>query len=192
MEKTEKETVNKFEGWILGALTAIDPDMVEEMIENDTVPLLFDYELPIYLSGMRNIIIKNKDDILKELTMDSVLLYSKQYRPDLAKVINTQDGYIWMSRFLKVIIFVIENVELNSHEMRQKFFAQIKAKKEEKLRHAIPPPPPAPTPIPPTLTPPPTPKLKAPPSQPDPPLKEKAKKSRKLDEIDFPPPIQLE
>lgn len=170
-------------------LTAIEPEKVEELIEIDEVPLLFDYELPSFLLGIKSIIMKHKEEVLEGLTMDIVLSYAKQYRPDLGRVINTKEGYVWMSRFLKVIRFTIENIELNRNEVRQKFYAQIAAKKGEKLRRAVPPPPPTPPAI---LKAPPSPALEVPPIEPVTVPAEKKKKSKKFDDFDLPPPVQLD
>lgn len=186
---SEKEEVSKFEGWIVGMLTAIEAEKVEEMIEIDEVPLLFDYELPSFLLGIKSVIKKHKEEVLEGITMDSVLSYAKQYRPDLGRVINTEEGYLWMSRFLKVIRFTIENIELNRNEVRQKFYAQIAAKRNEKLKRAVPPPPLSPPVI---LKPPPSPALEVPPIKTITVPAEKKKKSKKVDDFDLPPPVQLD
>ena len=131
----EKEKVNRFKYWVIGMVNGIAAKDLFAMIKNNDVPLPFELELPTYFSWVKDAVIEYKQDILDQLTFESAMKYSGEFRPDLKVILQHARGREWLNRFLKVIRFMIENIELSAHEMKVKFLK--KAQKIQAERNAI-------------------------------------------------------
>lgn len=129
----EKAKVDRFKYWIIGIINGIQAKDLFQMIKDNDVPLLFDLELPPYFNWVKDSVIEKKDDILEALTYENVIKYSGEFRPDLKELILHERGREWIKRFFKVLVFMIENVELSSHEMKRKFLKKAKAIQEGRL-----------------------------------------------------------
>ncbi|HEC40780.1 MAG TPA: hypothetical protein ENI29_21230, partial [bacterium] len=133
----DKVKTERLKGWILGVVNGIDVDMLENMIKNDEIPILWEYKLPSYLSYVGSLISEYKDDILKQLNFNVIMEYTNEFRPELSQILSRPDGKIWMTRFLKMIKFMVENSELTAYEMESKFnkrIIKIKNKREKEQR----------------------------------------------------------
>lgn len=128
---SEDGIVKKFEGFIMGILSSLSAPLLEEMINRDVMPFIWDYKLPPFLSGIKNKIIENRKFILDNINMGNVKKYCMEYRPDLISVVSTERGYKWMERLLKQIRFVVENIELDNYQLKQKFLSIIRMRMEQ-------------------------------------------------------------
>lgn len=127
---TEKKTqAEKFKMWVLGIINGIDARMLVDMIKANEIPTLWEYELPPYLNFVKNLVIENQEAILEQLTLEVVMAYCKEYRPDLAKILIHKKAQQWMSRFLKKTAFMIKHIDLEPYE--------IQAKYEERIRELL-------------------------------------------------------
>lgn len=134
VSKIEKEKqAERLKGWILGIINGIEPKMLVKMIKDKQVPALWEYELPTYLSFVKDLMIEYKDEIIEQLNFDVVMDYAKEYRPDLAKILVHDRAKEWMNRFLRKCKFMFENIELEPYEIQVKFekrIMEILAKRE--------------------------------------------------------------
>ncbi len=136
MLTTEGKT-ERFRGWILGIINGIDTEMLKKMIVNNEMPLLWEYKLPTYMNFIKGLIAEYKEQILEQLTFDIVMSYAKEYRPDLARIIIHPKGKQWMTRFLKMIAFLIKHSDLDNYEIAalyQERMLEIKKKRESNHR----------------------------------------------------------
>lgn len=118
--------VDRFKYWIIGMINGIETKDLFQMIRDNDVPLLFEYELPPYFNWVKGSIIEKKDEIIAALTYENVVKYSGEFRPDLKALLEHDRGREWTERFLKVIVFMIENIELSAYEMKTKFTRKIR------------------------------------------------------------------
>lgn len=116
-----KGNTERFKGWILGILNGIDPQMLVDMIKDNEMPVLWEYELPSYLGFVGSLVLEYKDSILEQLSFDNVMNYAKEYRPDLARILTHPAAEKWMTRFLRMISFMVENADLDAYQMAAKF-----------------------------------------------------------------------
>jgi len=132
----EKDKVNRFKYWVIGMVNGIEAKDLVDMIKNNDVPIPFDLELPTYFSWVRDAAIEYKQVILEQLTFESAMKYSGEFRPDLKVILQHPKGREWLERFLKVIRFMITNIELTPHEMKVKFFQRAQAIQQKRNNEA--------------------------------------------------------
>ncbi|MCP4762571.1 MAG: hypothetical protein GY870_12395 [archaeon] len=126
MDDKNMKQVERFRGWVLGIINGIDARMLVDMIKSNDIPTLWEYELPNYLGFVKDMVVENRDTILEQLTLENVMTYCKQYRPDLAKILIHKKAQEWMNRFLKKIGFMIKHIELEPYEIQVKYEERIK------------------------------------------------------------------
>ena len=130
----KKDIASIFQGWLLGVINGIDKDMLQEMIVTDDASILFDFELPPYFVGIKDVIKANQKTINRVINIDTVIKYAYHYRPDLALLISQGEGKKWMTNFLKMVKFMIMNIDLHPEEMKAIFYNKIQQKRAERMQ----------------------------------------------------------
>jgi len=119
----DKIIINGVRTYILGYLQHLSADDLTEAILSNAYPILeiIDAEIPDFLMGAMPLIMQYKEKLVNMITFDEMVRLAKENRPDLAKVLNTKEGYAWSINFLKIVKFFIENIELSPPRRRAKF-----------------------------------------------------------------------
>jgi len=132
MVKNDDLMVKAFEGFILGVLESIRTEDLLAMVKSGTIPLIFKEELPSYLNGIKVIIKNNKEKIYAHMNYDYIMSYGQKFRPDLLAVFKHKKGKTWLNRFLSVIRFTIDRMDLPPQEIERQFYERLKQIKEQK------------------------------------------------------------
>lgn len=117
----EAKLTERLKGWILGLINGIDARMLVTMIKNNDIPTLWEYELPKGFDFVKSLVVQYKDIIMENLTLETVMTYAKEYRPDLARILVHKKAQEWMNRFLKKIQFMFQYIELEPYEIQAKY-----------------------------------------------------------------------
>lgn len=135
LNEEKKIQVASFKNWVLGLINGIDPRMLVDMVKANEIPTLWEYELPPYLSFMKGLVQEYLPQILEQLTVESVIEYANEYRPDLARILSHDKAKVWMSRFLKKTKFMLENLDKSAYEIQilyEKKMRQLLSARENK------------------------------------------------------------
>lgn len=113
----------------MGIVQGIDPPALQNLIEHNVRPPIFNIRLPEFMKvPMQRFIQDHRKEVIALLKFESVIKYSTQYRRDLLPVITTAAGEKWFRSFLKLIKFVIMNINLEPKDLEEKLHLIIKSK----------------------------------------------------------------
>lgn len=119
LNEEKKIQVASFKNWVLGLINGIEPRMLVDMIKANDIPTLWEYELPSYLGFVKGLVQEYLPQILDQLTVEAVIEYAREYRPDLARILSHQKAQVWMNRFLKKTKFMLENIDKPPYEIQR-------------------------------------------------------------------------
>lgn len=139
-KENEKAQIERAKGWILGIINGIEPKMLVDMIKADDIPTLWEFELPPYLGFVKNLVKEHLGEIMEVLTVDTIIEYAEEYRPDLAKILAHPKAVIWMKRFLKKTKFMLKHIDLTPMQIQKKYMQrllEIKAQRERQQAEAV-------------------------------------------------------
>jgi len=114
----EEKLAERVKGWILGLINGIDAQMWVGMIKNNEIPTLWEFELPKGFDFVKKLAVQYKEQIMENLTLETVMNYAKEYRPDLARILVHKVAQQWMNRFLRKCAFMFEHIELEPYEIQ--------------------------------------------------------------------------
>lgn len=133
----ENKTSSMFTGWLLGIIQAFDRNDLIEMIRADAYPQVFDFQLPRYLWGIQSLIAEKRDLLLHEITVENTIEYSREYRPDLTAILEHPKGTRWMNNFLKMIRYIIKNIDKDWEYIRTSFFRSLQKVNNEDVNNLL-------------------------------------------------------
>jgi len=133
ISEEDKHTLQLFKGFVIGTIQGIDAVSLQNLITHNIRPPIFNIRLPDFLKEpLRRIIQEHKKEVLALLKFENVIKYTAQYRRDLVPIITTVAGEKWFRSFLKIIKFVIMNVNLEPKDLEEKLHLLIKSKALQK------------------------------------------------------------
>lgn len=115
LNSNQKRSLMMVQGVLISILENLDRDVIQyKYIERMKLPPIFSYEIPLDFKPVFNLITQYKDDIKKYLDADTIMEILRTERPDLSRILDTENGFKWLKAFLKVIIFLIDHLHLGS------------------------------------------------------------------------------
>lgn len=125
--------IDKFKFYLIGMINGISKDDLIYMIKEDEAIILLEYDLPPYLSFVKDIIIEHKEEILKNITYENLIKYADEFKADIAGIVRHPKAKKWFERLLKQVRFIIENAHLSPQAMRAKFVSIIQAEQKRRI-----------------------------------------------------------
>lgn len=127
----DKIIVNGVRTYILGFIQSLTLEQFTDAILANAYPIyeIIDAEIPDILIDAMPLIMQYKEKLINMVTYEEMMKLAKENRSDLAKALNTMEGYKWSLNFLKIVKFFIENIELPPPQRHAKFEKMINEKR---------------------------------------------------------------
>lgn len=136
----DEKLVAKFEGYVIAQLDNFQAKDVIEMVKDNYFPPIYEYDFPVLLSGIKQIIIDNREKILSLITYETIMKHGKEFRPDLLAIVQHPKGKAWLEGFLKIIKFTVKNIELSGRErsmLYRRRIQEIRARKQKVMEDEL-------------------------------------------------------
>lgn len=134
MKMSEKNLIEQCKGFLLGSLSSISVEDLQELIAIQDFPPVYEIEIPRFLGGIKKIITSNIDKILPYLTYEAVMQHGGEFRPDLLIVLKSEEGQRWLKAFLKIVEFTLKHIELTPLQRKKLFFKKVKSIRDARLQ----------------------------------------------------------
>jgi len=133
ISEEDKGTLQLFKGFVMGTIQGIDTIALQNLINHNIRPPIFNIRIPDSMKEpLRKIIQRHKKEVFELLKFENTIKYAAKYRQDLVPVITTIAGEKWFRSFLKLIKFVIMNINLEAKDLEEKLHLLIKSKALQK------------------------------------------------------------
>lgn len=129
ISEEDKNTLQLFKGFVMGIIQGIDPPALQSLIDHNVRPPIFNIRLPdLMKEPIQRFIQEHKKEVVALLKFENAIIYATKYRRDLIPVITTIAGEKWFKSFLKLIKFVIMNINLEPKDLEEKLHLLIESK----------------------------------------------------------------
>lgn len=114
---------HSFKGFIITKIESLTVQEFYDLVQQGEFPDILDYDLPPWLEqmGFIKIVKDNMEKILSGINMSYALKLTRDNRPDLLPVLETEEGAEWMELLLELIKFRIKNMELDKVSLIRKY-----------------------------------------------------------------------